>query len=986
MKILITNTALVTWSGSELYARDIARGLQRRGHTPFLFSPNLGPLAEEMRREGFLVFDDLAGLLELPDLIHGQHHAETIAAMAFFPTAAAVYFCHGTKPWVETPPRHPRIRRYVAVSESVAEHMILRSGILERDVDVVTNFVDTQRFTERGPLPTQPRRALVFSNYVTESGFLSAIREACGRLDIVVDVIGIGVGRPVRNPEEILGSYDVVFAVGRAALEGMAVGSAVILCNTEGIGGLVTPGEYERLRRGNFGRATFTQSVTADRIERELQNYDVTAAAMLRSRVREQASLEVALDRVIAIYERAIKEFPGPLTAKAERAALHCYYRWQARAIRRRLQEPLAAAEDRLASALRRVESAELQKAAPASVAGRPPGVLRLYRALCSVVHSLWRSRDEPAAPSPSPAATAADHPELACVVLCYRGQREVVDAVRSIENQGTACEVVVVNSGGESPERLLKAAGLSAPALLLHTDEHLLPGGARNVGVLTTKAPYVAFLAADCIAEPGWVRARLARHRAGSPMVSSSIVNANPGSVSALASYLTLFSRRMPGTPVSEALLYSVSYARALLEKIGPFRDDLRGGEDTEHLQRAAGLARPVWAPEVRTAHRNPTTPVTLVRDQCARGARAARTYTRIYGLPGARRVALDALSRWLPSLWLGLRSTGFTIGWRLLPAVALTPLAAVAYAWGAWRSDRFSDPDIPSLAISTAQRVPPSSPVGTAVPSRPPRVYALCAFRNEARYLPGLLENLSGAVDGLLALDDGSTDGSGDIVAAHPLTTRLLRLPPRPDDAWDERGNQCALIEAAWETDADWLIAIDADERLEIGFRDRAWAAIARARAAGYRAFWVHIRELWNQADTYRVDGIWGRKGHLRFFTSARDHEFDTREMHRHWGPINGRVDGVFIETDIIIYHLRMIREEDRRARRDRYLRLDPDRRWQSIGYEYLTDEEGLQLVRLPEGRGYRPLWEGGTSLNATAHGQSGGAIGGAVPATSA
>jgi hypothetical protein len=974
VKILITNAALASWTGSELYARDIARGLRSRGHTPFLFSFSLGPLAEELRREGFVVVDDLTDLPESPDLIHGQHHAEAMAAIAFFPAAPAVFFCHGTEPWEEIPPHHPRIRRYVAVSDGVAEHVVLRAGIPERTVDVVVNFVDTARFTARGPLPPRPRRALVFSNYVGESDFLSAVREACGRLDIALDVIGEGVGRPVKNPEGILGDYDVVFAIGRSALEAMAVGAAVILCNTEGIGGLVTPADRERLRRGDIGRASLTLPATADGIERELRKYDAPAAAAVRDHVRAEATLAGALDRVIGIYERAIADFPGPLTPEGEREALHRHSRRHTRAVKRRLLEPLRDAERRLASEIVRAEGAELRAAIlaervrgvesslawrAASAAGRLPGVLSLYRAVRSLASCLRAPRAETAS-TPPPAAAAAAQPELACVVLCHRGQREVVDAVGSLAGQDAACEVMVVNSEGEDPEPLLKAAGLSAR--VCHRDERLLPGGARNLGVSATSAGHVAFLAADCLAAPGWARARMARHRAGAAMVSSSIVNADPRSVSALASHLTLFSRRMPGTPPSRALLYGVSYARALLEEVGPFREDLRAGEDTEHAQRAqTGQARPVWAPEVRTAHRNPITPAGLVRDQCARGARAARAYTRLNGLPEGRRVALDALARWLPTLWLGLRSTGLSAGWRVLPAAALTPFAAAAYAWGAWRGERLPDPDALTPAPSPAHRSRPPRPALGTAPERPPRVYALCAFRSESRHLPGLLENLSGAVDGLLALDDGSTDGSGDIVAGHPLTVRLLRQPSRPDGAWDERGNQRALIEAAWETDADWLIAVDADERLEIGFRDRARAAIARARGAGYRAYWVHIRELWNQADTYRVDGVWGGKGHLRFFTSARDHEFDTREMHRHWGPLNGRVDGRFVEADISIYHLRMIREEDRRARRDRYRRLDPDRRWQSIGYEYLTDEEGVQLERLPEGRGYRPLWEG-------------------------
>ncbi len=973
MKILITNAALESWTGSELYVRDIARGLRRRGHTPFLFSPRCGPLAGEMRREGLVAIDDLTDLGESPDLIHGQHNAETVAALAFFPAAPTVFFCHGTEPWEEIPPRHPRIRRYVAVSDSVAEHMVLRAGIPQRAIDVVANFVDTGRFTARSPLPQRPRRALVFSNYVVESAYLSAVREACGRLDIAVDVIGAGVGRPVRNPEALLGSYDVVFAIGRSALEAMAVGAAVILANTEGIGGLVTPAGLERLRQGRVGRAALTRPATADEIECALRNYDAAAAAAVRDHVREEASLEIALDRIVAIYERAITDFPGPLSAEEERAALHRHHRWYARAVGSRLLEPLRDTERRLAEELTRAASAEQRETAcahrvqavesslawrAAQAGGRLPGFLRFYRALRGFAPSLWGRRTGPPSPPPA-AAVASAPPELACVVLCHRGQHAVAAAVGSLEGQDIACEVVVVNSEGECPEPLLRAAGLKAR--VLHHDARLLPGGARNIGVAATSAPYVAFLAADCIAEAGWVRTRLARHRAGAPLVASSVVSADPRSVSALASHLSLFARRMPGTPPAQALLYGVSYARTLLEELGPFREDLRAGEDTEHLRRSAGPALPVWAPEVRTAHRNPATPAALVRDQYARGARAGRAYTRLNSLPEGRRVALDALARWLPTLWLGLRSAGLASGWRLVPAAALTPIASAVYAWGAWRSDRLPDPDALTATAAPPPCPQPASPAAETASARPARVYALCAFRNEARYLPGLLENLAGAVDGLLALDDGSTDGSGDIVAAHPLTTRLLRVPPRPDGAWDEQGNQRALIEAAWETDADWLIAVDADERLEIGFRDRARAAIARARDAGYRAYWVRIRELWNQADTYRIDGIWGGKGHLRFFASARDHEFDTREMHRHWGPLNARVDGQFVAADIAIYHLRMIREEDRRARRDRYRRLDPDRRWQSIGYEYLTDEEGLQLERLPEGRGYRPPWEG-------------------------
>jgi len=51
-------------------------------------------------------------------------------------------------------------------------------------------------------------------------------------------------------------------------------------------------------------------------------------------------------------------------------------------------------------------------------------------------------------------------------------------------------------------------------------------------------------------------------------------------------------------------------------------------------------------------------------------------------------------------------------------------------------------------------------------------------------------------------------------------------------------------------------------------------------------------------------------------------------------------------------------MLTPERRRARRERYERLDPDRRFQTIGYDYLTDESGIELAPIPAGRGYVPL----------------------------
>ena len=50
-------------------------------------------------------------------------------------------------------------------------------------------------------------------------------------------------------------------------------------------------------------------------------------------------------------------------------------------------------------------------------------------------------------------------------------------------------------------------------------------------------------------------------------------------------------------------------------------------------------------------------------------------------------------------------------------------------------------------------------------------------------------------------------------------------------------------------------------------------------------------------------------------------------------------------------------MIDPADRVRRVERYQRLDPERIWQPIGYDYMLDEAGIELVLLEAGREYRP-----------------------------
>ena len=515
------------------------------------------------------------------------------------------------------------------------------------------------------------------------------------------------------------------------------------------------------------------------------------------------------------------------------------------------------------------------------------------------------------------------DTPELCTVVMSYRNERTVLEAVASLRDQDVPLEIVVSHSGGGDTPDLMSRAGIPCVA----SEERRLPGAARNAGVAATTAPFVSFLEGDCLAAPGWAAGRLARHRAGAVAVGSALEPFDTGTCSR-AAWLVEHSARLSLEAAPDAAQHGLSFARSTLARFGPFPEDMLVGEDSEVTSRLLASGTEIeWAPDVVTVHRYPTTVRGLLTESWVRGRR--RATTRI-AERGRRTLACDAIGAPSEAASRALRRRRTRVGH---PAVH-RPAPDVGQR-------RLEDRGNRALLASAEMRT---------------RLIATLAVRDEMRFLPGFFDSVGPHVDGVVALDDGSTDGSAEYLAGRAEVLELIRNPSdRPE--WDEVGNYRRLVRAAVRHGADWIASLDADHRVEIAFRDRAERLIEGGRPDGVEAWAWQVRELWETEDQWRADGMWGQKWRANLFRARADHAFDERRLHARKAPLQAAIRGTYPKGDVIVYHLRMVDRRDRAARRERYERMDPDAEFQSNdGYAYLTDEADLALLPVPRDRHWR------------------------------
>jgi glycosyltransferase involved in cell wall biosynthesis len=131
---------------------------------------------------------------------------------------------------------------------------------------------------------------------------------------------------------------------------------------------------------------------------------------------------------------------------------------------------------------------------------------------------------------------------------------------------------------------------------------------------------------------------------------------------------------------------------------------------------------------------------------------------------------------------------------------------------------------------------------------------VAAALIVRDEARHLPDCLTSLRNVVDEIVVVDTGSVDDSPAIAAAHGA--RVFHR------AWDD--DFAAARNAALDRcESEWILYIDADERLEPVPRPAVEALLAEAPEVAFRL----LLRPWTGATPYREYRLWRNDPRIRF-----------------------------------------------------------------------------------------------------------------------
>lgn len=223
--------------------------------------------------------------------------------------------------------------------------------------------------------------------------------------------------------------------------------------------------------------------------------------------------------------------------------------------------------------------------------------------------------------------------------------------------------------------------------------------------------------------------------------------------------------------------------------------------------------------------------------------------------------------------------------------------------------------------------------------------KLIAQMVGRNEAdRFLPDVLEHLKQIADVIVFTDDASTDSTPDIAEEYGA---IVYRNDEPMFAVHEG----KLRKGAWDNlqqhaeVGDWILCIDCDEKL---YATKPGMDIeVLMRQDQFDVLNINFVHMWNETQ-FRVDKLWKPHPSQRMFRYFLGGTFADRALACGSEPLYVRTlmrRGRFMpNTGLVMQHLGYIRDEDKKAKYDRYMKLDGGEFHNGAHIESIMDEHPI------------------------------------------
>ena len=309
LKVLLTNHHLLDFTGSEVYTLTLAKYLKANDCDVVVYSRYIDKIGKEFKELDIPVVNHLEEIKNIKfDIAHVHHNVNAAEVRYFYPNLPIVFLSHGILPFLEQPSVFELdISHYLAVSEEVKQNLVKRE-IDENKITVIGNIIDTAKFFAKNQINPKPQKVLVISAKINDEK-VQIIKQVCDRIGLEYRFVGGRFGEV--EQDQIFGlisEADIVFSLGRGVIEALLCKRAVIVFDSNGGDGMVTPENFDEIRKHNFSGRRFNKDYSVDDLIEEIKKYNPLNIALLYQKVFNLYSAANVVPNLINIYRKLIKE------------------------------------------------------------------------------------------------------------------------------------------------------------------------------------------------------------------------------------------------------------------------------------------------------------------------------------------------------------------------------------------------------------------------------------------------------------------------------------------------------------------------------------------------------------------------------------------------------------------------------------------------------------------------------------------------------